>query len=178
MDDGNGGDPRGRSRPGPTAMLAAGLAAVALLAAACGGSSSPAATASKVTYEKALAYARCMRSHGVPTFPNPTRQGTFVVNETDQGSQQERIANFSCRYLLPDGGSKRTPAEQRVFVADNLAFAACMRSRGFPDFPDPVFQGPGVMFSLPQGVDPNSPQFESAQRLCQPLRNKNGGGAT
>jgi hypothetical protein len=34
------------------------------------------------------------------------------------------------------------------------------------------------MFSLPQGVDPNSPQFESAQRLCQPLRNKNGGGAT
>ncbi len=179
MDDGNGGDrgPRGRSRPGPAALLAAGLAGVALLAAACGGSSSAAATASRVTYEKALAYAKCMRSHGVPAFPNPTRQGTFAVSGTDQGSQPGRMANFSCQYLLP-GGSKRTPAEQRVFVADNLAFAACMRSHGFPDFPDPVFQGAGVTFSLPQGIDLSSPQFQSAQQTCQSLRNKNGGGGT
>ena len=174
---GDGRDPRGRSRLRRPAVLAAVLASVALLAAACGGGRSSAATASKVTYAKALAYAKCMRSHGEPSWPNPTRQGTFP-EEIGQASNQGRMANFSCRYLLPDGGNKRTPAEQRVFVADNLAFAACMRSHGFPAFPDPVFQGGGVMISLPQGVDPNSPQFQSAHRTCFPLRNKDGGGAS
>ena len=45
-------------------------AAMSLLAAGCGGSSST--TAATTTTSGALAYARCMRSHGVANFPDPT----------------------------------------------------------------------------------------------------------
>ncbi|HEY2202766.1 MAG TPA: hypothetical protein VGH56_12845, partial [Solirubrobacteraceae bacterium] len=39
----------------------------------------PAASASSqsTNIQKALAYSRCMRSHGVPTFPDPTSSGVI-----------------------------------------------------------------------------------------------------
>src|SRR6266700_3620797 len=79
----NGSSGRGRGRWRSLPRWAATLAAMALtglLATACGGGSSPAASstggsasvAGGATREQAtLAYARCMRSHGVPNFPDP-----------------------------------------------------------------------------------------------------------
>lgn len=51
----------------PTILTAViGAAAVSLFAAGCGGSSpTTAATTTAATQNGALAYARCMRSHGV-----------------------------------------------------------------------------------------------------------------
>jgi hypothetical protein len=49
---------------------------------------------------------------------------------------------------------------QRSSGSYSLAFTKCMRAHGVPDFPDPDGQagqlGPG------SGIDPNSPQFQSA----------------
>jgi hypothetical protein len=42
-------------------------------AASGGGSSSPESNAS--TQQKMVAYAQCMRTHGVPNFPDPTSSG-------------------------------------------------------------------------------------------------------
>jgi hypothetical protein len=55
------------------------VAVLALLAAACGGGGSPAPPASppgsSATTAQALAYATCMRSHGIPDFPDPNVHG-------------------------------------------------------------------------------------------------------
>ena len=47
----------------------AAVAATAVLATACGGSAP--STQSGPTYAQVLTLARCMRSHGVPGFPDP-----------------------------------------------------------------------------------------------------------
>ena len=46
-----------------------------------------------------------------------------------------------------------------------LAFSACMRRNGLPDFPDPQRTGGGT--SLP--FDPSVPAFKDAQRTCRRL---------
>ena len=58
-----------------------------------------------------------------------------------------------------------TPADQ----ADYLKAAACMRSHGIPDFPDPTFQNNTVTFNIPPNIDPNSSQAKSAVAICQKL---------
>ena len=45
-----------------------------------------------------------------------------------------------------------------------LAFSQCMRANGVTNFPDPATGG-GI--HLPQGINPTSPSFESAQATCQ-----------
>jgi hypothetical protein len=65
---------RGRRRSWPRwAPALAAMALIGLLATACGGGSSPAAATGGPTHaQAALAYATCMRAHGVPNFPTPT----------------------------------------------------------------------------------------------------------
>jgi len=46
-----------------------------------------------------------------------------------------------------------------------------MRSHGVPNFPDPNGQG-GISITSANGIDPNSPQFQSAQTACQKLMPK------
>jgi len=47
-----------------------------------------------------------------------------------------------------------------------LAFAACMRADGVPNFPDPQ-PGGGFDISGAQGVNPAAPSFRAAQSKCQ-----------
>jgi hypothetical protein len=43
-----------------------------------------------------------------------------------------------------------------------------MRTHGVPNFPDPTPQGNGgFSISIPQGVDPRSPQFQAADKACK-----------
>src|SRR5262249_22085814 len=55
-----------------------------------------------------------------------------------------------------------TPADQ----ADYREAAACMRSHGIPDFPDPTFKNNTVTFNVPPNIDPNSSQAKSAEATC------------
>jgi len=48
--------------------------------------------------------------------------------------------------------------------ANLLKFAACMRANGEPDFPDPNAQG-AIQFN-PSTVNPQSTQFQAAQKKC------------
>jgi hypothetical protein len=48
-----------------------------------------------------------------------------------------------------------------------LKQAECMRAHGVPDFPDPTFpKRGGVEHTLPPGLSPNSPAFQSAAKAC------------
>jgi hypothetical protein len=113
-------------------------------------------------------FAACMRKNGEPSFPDPNAQGQISAN-VDPSSAQFQQAQQACRKLLPHGGQP-SPAEQQQMRIHALAFSACMRSHGEPNFPDPQF-GPGGRVSLKigrgAGLDPRLPQFQAAQKACQ-----------
>lgn len=172
-----------RPRRWPPAWLAAVITAavVAISCAACsspGSSSSPGSTGSGPASDpvaKLLEYAQCMRSHGIKDFPDPSGNGSLSVGASAQAgsggnnnsdlnpdSPAYQAANQACRSLLP-GGS--LPAGQLAqAVAAGVKLAACMRSHGFPSFPDPTSQN---IFNIPSGIDMSSAAYESAFSTCQ-----------
>ena len=159
--------------------LAAALAGIALLTSACGGG--PATLTAAQKYQKDIAYAQCMRSHGEPSWPDPSSKGGFVLGKgstpLDLSSPQYRSANKACLKLLPNGRMGFTPAELQQATSKALKFSACMRSHGIANFPDPVSRNGGVIISG-SGIDPNSPQFQSARQACRSLSLLGGGGAS
>ena len=114
-------------------------------------------------------FAACMRQNGEPSFPDPNAQGQISVSGIDPGSAQFQQAQQACRKLMPHGGTP-SPAQQALMRSSALALSACMRSHGEPNFPDPQF-GPGGRVSIRigqgGGLDPQSPQFQAAQKACQ-----------
>ncbi len=176
------------------------LASAALLVAGCGGSSSPSVAhlssstsrssaadgagasstpeSSASTQQKMVAYSQCMRTHGVPEFPEPA-EGHLLIHSSDHNghvtgvnpqSSQFQAAQKVCGKLLPNGGAP-SPAQQAKAQESALKFSQCMRTHGVPNFPDPTFSAGGVRMALKaggaNGIDPNSPQFRAAQKTCQ-----------
>ena len=151
-----------------TILLGALVAVIALSLAACGGGGSTSSAASgggsrSATYERLVAYARCMRSHGVPNYPDPVNNGSNVgVSMPDANSPQVQSAQHACRSLAPPAP---TAAQQAQNLARELSFARCMRSHGEPKFPDP--QANGNVNVGGAGVDKGSPQFDHAMQACR-----------
>ena len=172
MDDDTGG--RGRQRPElrRAMVLAAALASFALLVAACGGGGL--STVGGTPYQQALAYAQCMRSNGEPGFPDPDSQGLFQnLGPVDIRSAQYLSASKACGHLLP--AYQAGTLQQRQTLSRQLKYAACFRSHGFPDTPDPIvgpdrIQGVGLGGAVgPGAVDTSSPQYKSAHHACLPF---------
>jgi hypothetical protein len=113
-----------------------------------------------------------MRSHGVPSFPDPGSSGQIRVDPRklaesgiDVDSPRFKRAARACLRLQPKGARatarQPTAAQQQAM----LRFARCMRSHGVPNFPDPQ---PGGALDLAQKVAaPNSPQFKAADHTCR-----------
>jgi hypothetical protein len=144
--------------------------------AAGSGESSPESTAS--TQQKMVAFSQCMRSHGVPEFPEPV-EGHLLIHSSDHNghvtgvdpqSSQFQTAEKACKSLAPPRRAP-SPALQAKMQESALKFSQCMRTHGVPNFPDPTFSGGGAKLTLKasgaNGIDPNSPQFRAAQRTCQ-----------
>ena len=164
-------------------MVVVGLA---ILAAACGGGSGSASpgvasvgsttstTGAASTSSNAAAldkYGACMRSNGLPQYQNPISSGGQIsFPGANLASPQYQKAQAACGKLLPagirqPGKSTITPADQN----DYLKAVACIRSHGYPTFPDPTFNGGGVQMPTPSGIDENSPQFQKAIATCRTL---------
>lgn len=168
------------------ARLPTVLAGTVLLTAACGGGGSQAgpgtSSSAPGTYQQFVAYSQCMRAHGDPTFPDP-QQGpggawAFPANPQDQSAFSGpgyNAAQSACKKLNPP--SDITPAVRQAAVDQLLKLARCMRAHGITNFPDPDTRGGGVSISL-QGIDPDSPQFQAAQRACQQYAPHFNGGGT
>ena len=169
MNHGTGGG-GGRRRAGPWRAVLPAVAGMAVLAAACAGGGSSAAGGSS-SYQKAVAYAQCMRSHGVPGFPDPDSKGNFIIKGPELGGsgQQYQSADKACKHLLPNGG-QMTAAQQQKALSQALKFSACMRAHGLPNFPDPTVEKGGISSHLGgSGISPNSPQLRAAQQACRSL---------
>ena len=59
------------------------------------------------------------------------------------------------------GGNKATA------YADAVAYAACMRTNGVPNMPDPDTSGGSISIRPPAGMGPGSTAFVRAQRECR-----------
>jgi len=150
------------------------MAGLALLAAACGGSSggsSAGSANSQSPISQALAFSRCMRSHGVPNFPDPNSSGVWPKSQVQlaAGNPRFQAGTQTCGHLLPDGGPgvAPSPAVVQQIQADMTKFAACMRSHGVPNWPDPTLDRGRAIFD-PQavGIDTDSPQISAKMHDC------------
>jgi hypothetical protein len=99
---------------------------------------------------EALAFSHCLRSDGVPNYPDPNSNGNLpkgdaqVFGVSTSGYQE---AEQTCRRLLP--GSGGVSLAQCLMTGDcprsvvqpaleeGLKFAQCMRSHGVRNWPDP-----------------------------------------
>ncbi len=188
--------PKRRAWPWRASGFIAAAAVVALAVSACGGGSSgpgvasgssserpasastspgsPNPSSSESSSQSTLAFSNCMRAHGVPSFPDEVTEGKFPPPE-DLGvsSTVYQAAMNTCKHLLPNGGQPTQVASPQL-LNQVLGFARCMRSHGFPTWPDPTptpSGQPPYSFNLQgvNGFDPRSPQVDAALNECQSL---------
>jgi hypothetical protein len=119
-----------------------------------------------------------MRSHGVANFPDPSSSGGFndkqaVVSALEAVSAAvATAAQSACGHLIPAGEGLGGQTVRPVTVADQqfyLKAVSCMRSHGFPDFPDPIFSGGGVSLPPTPSINTQSPQYSRAAQVCKKL---------
>lgn len=160
--------------------FAIALAAMAEVTACSATPSTPtaASTATSTPSVDPVAFARCMRSHGLPNFPDPDTQGNIQASSgpgsgaMQQNSPQYASAYAACKSLLPPAHTKGSQFRQQL-----LNYAKCMRGRGIKDFPDPNSQGELVM-NKSGDLDPSSPLFKRALSACKQYQPGGGRGGT
>jgi hypothetical protein len=180
-------------------ILNKGTAAFAALAAAtvvaaCGSHSSnsrsanssgsnPTATQAR---QDGVSFARCMRSHGVSSFPDPSANGggfTLSAPGINSSSPAFKAAETACKDLLPVKHVPYQPPTAAAY-ARLLHWAKCMRAHGIPGMPDPRPDPPpapgspgtadigtlmgdgGYWVGIPATVDAHSPAFARRSATC------------
>ena len=125
--------------------------------------------------EKAVKFAECMRSNGVPHFPDPDAKGEFNFG-VDVTVEVWTKAVDACKALKPPGAlsAKRTPKEQSA----SLRFAQCVREHGVKDFPDPVNGEPLIdTYKIPSSNKPGGMTIlNAATDACGTILEKSAGG--
>jgi hypothetical protein len=124
-----------------------------------------------------MAFAGCMRAHGVRNWPDPESNGQFAKSKTTLQrlgvvQAQLQTAARTCQHLYPTGGQSAEAQDQQMMGA-MFRFARCMRANNVPNWPDPVAESdpgepntPGFPRNMPN-IDQNAPRFRSAARSCQ-----------
>jgi hypothetical protein len=167
-----------RLRPRLAPTLA--MTSLALLAAACGSasptSSSTASGSPRTFAASAYKYSSCMRTHGVPDFPDPrvsTGDGhvsiAVRVTPTLTSSPRFNSAQTACRGILPMPSPGQIAQQQHAEERGKLSFAKCVRSHGITNFPDPTSQGQiSRQMVTAAGVDLHAPGVLAAAKACVP----------
>jgi hypothetical protein len=180
-----------RSVPGPTprrvviGLALATLSSLVLMLVGCGGSSGQGVAQVDTTETTSTepssadgsgsadptAYSACMRKNGVPAFPDPDSEGRLLLKAgpgtgIDPESAQFKAAAKACQKFAPEAPSPAQQAEDREQL---LAFSACMRKNGVPDFPDPTFNPDGSGGLKLDRKVAEAPQFKAAQEACEKL---------
>ncbi len=164
------------ARAGFTVVLTTVSCAAAL--AACGGSSHN-STNGGSKGNAGVAFSDCMRSHGVPSFPDPSGGGGIQISAGSGINPQSpafQSAQNACMKLLPGPSSRGQASESRKLQL--LTLAQCMRRHGLTTFPDPTstppspgnglgiaFGAPGSFIAVPQTLI-QSPGFQQAAAVC------------
>jgi hypothetical protein len=159
-----------------------------LLTAACGSGTSSSGTSSSSTsstrgtssggtggvspayVSDKLGFARCLRAHGVPNYPDPNASGQEPpASKQLIFSPRGQAAVGACSYW----GNRihnDVAAQNQAVMGEYVRFAQCMRAHGLPNFPDPANAEGRVEFVLSasqDGFDPHSPQVLAKAHQCE-----------
>jgi hypothetical protein len=162
------------------ARIGVAVASVAVAIGACGSSGSKprASTGRYGPANSPATLSRCMRANGVSGFPDPVAAPgggvglpLFITGDRSLTADGKafagpvlRSAERACKaYLPPAGGPLLQVRAQQL--RQELTLARCMRAHAVPNFPDPTSSG-GAQAGPQAGIDPQSPAFRSAARVC------------
>ena len=122
------------TRPAATAMIIASTVIAACGSASPSSSSSSGSSGSNSSQtqlqQEALNFSRCMRSHGVSSFPDPTATGGVNLNVPgiNPSSPAFKAAQTACRLLMPVKRPLSGPPSAQAYTR-LLHWATCMRAR-------------------------------------------------
>jgi hypothetical protein len=175
-------------------LVDAVVAVAVLVLAGCGGNptseTNPSSAGASTSSPSAVAYSACVRSHGVPNFPDPDSSGQLPKADAQHlgvSSSQLQAAQQACQSLLPNhsGVINAGSIDQCMMAGDcpralvrqvlneERNFAQCMRSHGVPNWPDPSIDSQGrPVFAISiskLGFDPYSPQVWAKGNQCSHL---------
>jgi hypothetical protein len=133
--------------------------------------------------DPALAFAECMRAHGVPNFPDPRpgHGGLFSLSGINPAAPAFRAAQTKCQKFMGGGpplpGSTTHPSAQTMSKLRRIA--VCMRQHGVPQFPDPRTTVPsspagiteitdfdGAVLLFPSSINLQAPAYRQALTAC------------
>lgn len=124
-----------------------------------------------------MKFSGCIRSHGVPDFPDPTIGSNGLPTwapspnkDANTDSPAGRAAQQACKKELPNL-APQTSAETATANAAALKYVTCMRSNGVPNVPDPNGQGLIQIKNATGTLDASSSEFQKAQTACRSLDN-------
>lgn len=177
--------------PGTPIRYAAAGALLALAAvgaiAGCGSGSSGSSSSGPRTnptqaqaQQDTLDFARCMRSHGVSSFPDDLNfQNVPGINPA---SPSFRTAQAACQRLLPVKAPPPTAPSAQTH-ARLVRLSNCLRAHGYPTIPDPRPNPPppggssanqyGTLYGegdywigIPMSIDAHGAAFVRTARAC------------
>jgi hypothetical protein len=155
-------------------LVGAVLTTSALALVACGDDSAGAESAAdrdKAMKDAQIAFARCMREHGIDMDdPRPGQRGIQLAVPDGVSPEKAQAANEACKKYLDKIKPPELSDEQQKEARDAaLAHSRCMREHGV-DFPDPKFGENGeatIQIDRGSGIDPEDPKFQKAEKECQ-----------
>lgn len=156
---------------GATDPKASGRTAITSTTATSSAGTSGAGSSGQSNQSEKLQFSQCMRSNGVPSFPDPGPGGLFLnaisAAGVDTHSPSYQAALQACKKFNP--AANLSPAQSAAQSAQGLEFSHCMRSHGVPNFPDPTTGPTGEPVIDLRGleIDTNGPTFQAAHQACQ-----------
>lgn len=119
-----------------------------------------------------LDYARCVRSHGFPDFPDPRvdSQGQASIPGSSTQDKREALqAQGACGTILNrlPASARNNPPVTAAGLHEETLWAACMRRHGLPDWPDPRPDGSFALSGTPYASMGKTGPVAIAIRACQ-----------
>jgi hypothetical protein len=161
-----------RTVVGLTVLLSFALAGCGGGHSGAAGGTSPAATSVQQRARAVwLDYARCVRVHGFPNFPDPRVDalGKPDFGRSPQVKSEGQQAQGTCGSILSrlpaavTGQAPITAAERHA----EILFAGCMRRHGLPDWPDPRPDGTFQLAGTPYATMGKSGPVLTALDACR-----------
>jgi hypothetical protein len=192
--DGFGHEMSGNRRLRGVGVVAILLAVVAFVASGCASDKQPSKTvasaavgskssaSASVDKGNPVAYAQCMRTNGVPEFPDPDTGGAIKLpgggkaGNLDPDSPAFKSAHEKCKQYMGTGQTGAQSGQDPWSLDNKLQYAKCMRQNGLASFPDPDKNGQFPRTDKGSDLSPDSPQFKQADKACAKYKPQGGNG--